>query len=144
MAQAFPNLTGQEIVEILLESAADAGATGTDVIFGRGILDIAGAFEPAGTTTLAGDTARLPLSDRIAVTSPAMGDALGSQGLQTIVTDKYNRAYRYELSSGFDGSSVMPRLRGAVEQNGRQLSLSLTNASLARVQEVLAGAARCD
>lgn len=131
LAQAFPNLTGQEIVEILLESAADAGATGTDVIFGRGILDIAAAFEPAGTTTLAGDTARLPLSDRIAVTSPAMGDALGSQGLQTIVTDKYNRAYRYELSSGFDGSSVMPRLRGAVEQNGRQLSLSLTNASLA-------------
>lgn len=131
LAQAFPNLTGQEIVEILLDSAADGGASGTDVIFGRGILDIAAAFEPAGTTTLAGGTMRLPLSDRIAISSPAMGDALQYQGVQTIITDKYNRAYGYELSSGFDGSSVMPRLRGAVEQQGRNLSFGRGATSLA-------------
>lgn len=121
LAQAFPNLTGAEIVEILLDSAADAGAAGTDAIFGRGILDIAQALQPAGTTTIAGQQTALGLSDRIAITSPAMGDALGAQSLQTIITDKYQRAYAIDLKAGLAGASVAPRLRGAVEAHGRQL-----------------------
>ncbi|HLV07553.1 MAG TPA: S8 family peptidase, partial [Croceibacterium sp.] len=50
LAQAFPNLTGRQIADILLRSAFDAGALGTDVVFGRGILDIARAFAPIGAT----------------------------------------------------------------------------------------------
>jgi len=62
LAQAFPNLTGQQIVNLLLTSARDAGAAGTDAIYGRGILDIARAFAPAGTTSLAGTTRVVPLA----------------------------------------------------------------------------------
>ena len=58
LAQAFPNLTGRQIAQILLSSAFDAGAPGTDPIFGRGILDIAKAFQPLGATALAGRTHR--------------------------------------------------------------------------------------
>jgi hypothetical protein len=36
LAQAFPNLSATEIVEILLDSAIDVGDTGTDNIHGRG------------------------------------------------------------------------------------------------------------
>ena len=46
LAQAFPNLTGTQIVQLLLTSARDAGVAGTDDVYGRGILDIAAAFQP--------------------------------------------------------------------------------------------------
>lgn len=131
LAQAFPNLTGAEIVEILLESAADAGATGPDAVFGRGILDIASALQPSGTTTIAGQQTALALSDRIAISSPAMGDALGTQSLQTIITDKYQRAYSIELTPGLAGASVMPRLSGAVAQGGRTLIAGAEDVTLA-------------
>ena len=54
MAQAFPNLTGQQIIDILFRSADELGAAGTDATFGHGRLNIERAFQPIGTTTLAG------------------------------------------------------------------------------------------
>lgn len=45
LAQAFPNLTGRQIVELLLNSADDAGDPGTDKVFGRGILNIERALQ---------------------------------------------------------------------------------------------------
>ena len=53
MAQAFPNLTGKQIVEILFNSADDLGATGVDSTYGHGALDIARAFAPQGATAMA-------------------------------------------------------------------------------------------
>src|SRR5437763_3667558 len=53
MAQAFPNLTGKQIVDILFSSADDLGAAGVDSIYGHGALDIARAFQPQGQTSLA-------------------------------------------------------------------------------------------
>src|SRR6185369_3356225 len=44
MAQAFPNLTGSEIVNILFSSADDLGITGVDSTYGHGRLNIARAF----------------------------------------------------------------------------------------------------
>jgi subtilisin family serine protease len=74
LAQAFPNLTGTQIVNLLLSSARDAGDPGTDAIYGRGILDIARAFAPSGTTSLAGTTMEVPLSGNGGTTSGPMGD----------------------------------------------------------------------
>ena len=54
LAQAFPNLTGSQITNILFQSADDLGAAGTDSIYGRGRLNIARAFQPIGSTSLAG------------------------------------------------------------------------------------------
>lgn len=123
LAQAFPNLTATQIVQIILESATDAGATGTDAVYGHGILDIAAAFAPQGTTSLAGSTALIPLGDDTAIGSSAMGDALGGQGpLSTIVLDKYARAYSYNLARGFRGAQQREDLYAAVAQRGRQVS----------------------
>ena len=132
LAQAFPNLTGAEIVEILLDSARDAGAAGTDTTYGRGILDIAAAIQPSGTTTLAGGNTQLALYSDVAIGSAAMGDGVQGQSLEAVILDKYDRAYTYDLAARVRGASIeRPRLRGAVEHHGRALSASTDALSLA-------------
>ncbi|MEL6239580.1 MAG: S8 family peptidase, partial [Pseudomonadota bacterium] len=69
LAEAFPNLTGTEIVDILLESASDAGTQGTDEVYGAGVLNIAAAFQPLGTTLLAGTNNALSLASDFALGS---------------------------------------------------------------------------
>jgi subtilisin family serine protease len=97
LASAFPNLTGGQIVQLLLTSADDAGAPGTDTTFGRGILNIQRAFEPQGRTTLAGTG--VPVS---AATngqgSSTMGDATGQAMAGAVILDGYSRAYALNLA----------------------------------------------
>ncbi|MGX6649207.1 S8 family serine peptidase [Maricaulaceae bacterium MS644] len=45
-------LDGPDIADVLLGSARDAGAPGTDAVFGRGILDIRAAMQPLNTDDL--------------------------------------------------------------------------------------------
>jgi hypothetical protein len=95
LAQAFPNLTGQQIVNLLLTTATDMGAPGTDNIYGRGALNLKNAFAPQGTLTLAGSMAPVSLTSN-GVLSSAMGDATGSlQG--AVFLDSYARAYEADL-----------------------------------------------
>ncbi len=143
LAQAFPNLTGQEIVQILLDSARDAGATGLDAVFGSGILDIQAAFAPAGTTTLGGTQTRLALADDVVIGSAAMGDALNGTSLTAVVTDSYDRAYTYDLGTRTRNSAQVQRLRGVVERNGISkggttgaLSMAFTVGDTARTGEL--------
>lgn len=117
LAQAFPNLEATEIVEILLDSARDAGAVGLDPVFGAGILDIAAAFQPQGTTRLAGTQNALSFAGDFALGSAAMGDALKSAQLTSVVLDRYDRAYDVALGASATRDAVqIQRLRGAVER----------------------------
>ena len=109
LADAFPNLTGRQIVNLLLESARDAGAAGADPIYGRGILDIARAFAPRGATSLAGTAVPVDLAAGIGTLSGAMGDAAGRVGADAVLVDGYGRAYRADLSRLV--SDPLPRRR---------------------------------
>ena len=131
LAQAFPNLTGRQIADILLRSAFDAGAPGTDVVYGRGILDIARAFQPIGTTSLAGGGATVALGDVTGAGSPAMGDALSTASLPALVTDEYDRAFETDLAGTLRGAQVRERLRRAVEAGTRHVSLSSDKTTVA-------------
>lgn len=122
LKQAFPNLTGAQIVSILLESARDAGSAGADPIYGRGILDIARAIAPQGTTSIAGSTSRLALGDDVAVTSAPMGDAGQGTSLEAVILDKYARAYGYDLGARVRAASIAPRLHHAVEPQSRRIA----------------------
>ena len=139
LAQAFPNLTGQEIVEILLDTARDAGATGIDAIYGRGILDIAAAIAPSGTTTLAGTGQSLALADNFAIGSSAMGDATGGQTVSAIILDKYQRAYSFDLSGRLRGAAISRRLHGAIGGGYRTLTGKGDSLSLAFTVEGSSG-----
>ncbi|MAM83698.1 MAG: peptidase S8 [Acidobacteria bacterium] len=98
LMQAFPNLSAADVVDILLTTARDAGATGTDEIYGRGILDLTKAFSPAGTTSIAGNTSAVVDLQSNGTLSAAMGDASDQNDVQTIMTDAYQRAYAVDLS----------------------------------------------
>jgi subtilisin family serine protease len=123
LAQAFPNLTGSQIVNLLLTSASDAGDPGTDAIYGRGILDIARAFAPAGTTSLAGTTIIVPLSGNGGTTSGPMGDvAMSNRPVNAVIMDSYGRAYDIDLAHGLNATAPRLRLTPALIHRGRSVS----------------------
>lgn len=97
LASAFPNLTGSQIVQLLLSTADDAGAAGTDSVFGRGILNIARAFQPQGQTTVAGTGAPVSASQN-GQGSSTMGDASASSMAGAVILDGYSRAYALNLA----------------------------------------------
>lgn len=104
LLQAFPNLSGREAIEILLESAADLGDPGVDQTYGRGLLDLARAFQPLGTTrTPTSDGAQVEMGlEPGAHIGLAFGDALMNQpGLATIAYDKYERLFRVDMGSAW-------------------------------------------
>ncbi|MEY4238591.1 MAG: hypothetical protein RL339_1192 [Pseudomonadota bacterium] len=130
--QAFPNLTATQVVDLLLRTARDAGTTGTDTTFGRGLLDLTAAFAPQGTTSLAGTVIAVPATDTSGVTSTPMGDAGRRVGpLETVVLDSYQRAYGLNLAVGLRGAQVQPKLGPALESNSRNLSLAGGKVALA-------------
>lgn len=132
LLQAFPNLTATQVVDLLLRTARDAGATGTDSTFGRGILDLNAAFAPQGTTSIAGTAVPVPVGDTTGVTSTPMGDAGPRAGsIETIVLDSYQRAYGFNLAVGLRSAQVQPKLAPALESNSRNLSLAGGKVALA-------------
>jgi hypothetical protein len=98
MAQAFPNLTGEQIVKILFDSADDLGAAGVDSIFGHGRMNIERAFQPIGATSLADSQTAVSLGNNGDLPSAAGDAAASSQSLGAVVLDGYDRAYVVNLA----------------------------------------------
>lgn len=131
LRQAFPNLTAVQVVDLLLRTASDGGAVGTDGIYGRGILNITQAFAPQGTTSLAGSTVAIPLGDTTVVTSAPMGDAgAKASSFGAIVLDGYQRAYYYNLGAEVRSAQVQPRLAPALNAQVRHVSAGTDKLSL--------------
>jgi hypothetical protein len=98
LASAFPNLTGAQIVKLLLTTANDAGAAGRDDVFGNGILNIQRAFQPQGQTTLAGSSAPVSTTSNGTASGP-MGDGGKTPAMAgAIILDGYSRAYAIDLA----------------------------------------------
>ena len=79
---------------------------GTDPVFGRGALDIQGAFQPLGALkipTPAGSVLIESLSSQTAMTGGAFGDAFQRTGvkLSTVLYDEYDRRFTVGLGDLF-------------------------------------------
>jgi hypothetical protein len=100
LASAFPNLSGGQIVDLLLKTADDAGAPGTDSAYGRGILNIQRAFIPQGATSMAGSGDPVPTGEGGSGSGP-MGDArtLAPQMAGAIILDGYSRAFVVDFAT---------------------------------------------
>ncbi len=120
LAQAFPNLTGAQIVDLLLRTATDLGVGGTDAVYGRGEVNIARAFAPQGQTSLGGSNVAVSLTDNGSLSSP-MGDA-GQSGMATIVRDAYGRDFDVDLASTFARAPQSFQLLPALSHRSRQLN----------------------
>lgn len=129
LAQAFPNLTGAQIVSILFQSARDAGDVGPDAVYGQGVLDLTKAFAPIGATSIAGTPARVSLGLNGTLSAP-MGDA--RQGaLNSVILDSFQRAYTLDLASTIIHGSPQLTLVGALQARVRNYSSDLGNTSVA-------------
>ncbi|MDN5251336.1 S8 family peptidase [Betaproteobacteria bacterium LSUCC0117] len=97
LKQQFPNLTPQQLVTLILSTATDLGATGTDPVYGVGMLNLSAATTPHGTLNLSGlsglrvgnytvDTSGISLSN-VFTTDPSK--------VEVGVLDSYDRAYNW-------------------------------------------------
>ena len=124
LRQAFPNLTAQQVVDLLLSSATDAGTTGLDSLYGRGILNIANAFSAHGATTVAGTATVLVPTDGSLITPASMGDAVQAMALHTTVLDSYQRAYAVDLRGSTRSAPVTLRLGRALLDAGQPVAIA--------------------
>ncbi|MBJ7502292.1 MAG: S8 family serine peptidase, partial [Sphingopyxis sp.] len=132
IAQAFPNLTSQQIVSLLYQSARDAGVAGDDAVFGQGILDIARAFQPMGATTLAGTSTAVALDAPLGVLGGPMGDA-GGAGTMGLVTDGFGRAFNVDFGGALASRRPDFKLSGAIGGLIRQQSAASSSLALSLV-----------
>ena len=99
LAQAFPTLSNLQIVDILLRTADDLGAPGTDAVYGRGALNITRAFQPIGSLSVAQVAA--PLNGLSGALGAPLGDAgaTGAALSQVVARDDYERAYAINVAA---------------------------------------------
>lgn len=132
LAQAFPNLSGSQIVDLLFQSARDAGDAGTDSIYGRGILDIAEAFRPQGQTSFAGSAVAVDVAADPGQTSAAMGDAaLQPQNVGAIILDGFDRAFALDLAHGLNVATPQYRLTSSLQGDRRNMSAANAGMNIA-------------
>jgi hypothetical protein len=140
MAQAFPNLTGKQIVSILFQTADDLGASGVDSIYGHGRLNIQRAFQPVGTTSLA--DSKVPVTGQSGDMPSAAGDAATGKSMGAIILDGYNRAYVMNLAATLRRADVDHPLARSLQNDVRVNSAQagpLTIAMTVRERHDLAG-----
>lgn len=128
LAQAFPNLSGGEIVDLLFRTARDAGEAGTDAIYGRGVLDLTRAFQPVGATRVAGGGA-VSLTANATLSAP-MGDAR-QVGLGAVILDGYGRAFATDLARTLRGASPARTLAPALLGGGRGTAVARGDTAVA-------------
>lgn len=129
LAQAFPTLTGAQIVDILYQSARDAGAVGTDTTYGRGILDLTRAFSPLGSTSLAGSRQPVSLVSNATLSAP-MGDA-PQNGLGAVILDGYSRAFAIDLAQTIRSTAPVRTLTNALAFDQKNYAVALGGTAVA-------------
>jgi hypothetical protein len=129
LAQAFPNLTGAQIVSILYASARDAGAAGVDSVYGQGVLDLTRAFQPLGTSAIAGTNSVVSLNVNATLSAP-MGDA--RQGaLGAVILDGFSRAFAINLARTIDRSGPARTLGTMLQSRQRVVSANIKGMTIA-------------
>jgi subtilisin family serine protease len=99
MKEKYPHLTGNQISQILFQTATDLGAPGVDSIYGNGLLNIEQAFAPIGQLSIT-PTNSTPTTY---VGGMVLGKSFGKLNLSslnnTIALDSYGRDYQVNISN---------------------------------------------
>ncbi|OGT82547.1 MAG: hypothetical protein A3G96_00550 [Gammaproteobacteria bacterium RIFCSPLOWO2_12_FULL_52_10] len=126
--ERWPQLTGQAIANILFDTATDLGAPGTDTVYGRGLLNLRAAVEPAGIvgTTISDPSAPAPLGQLGMVLGPAFGDASPYPFNRVMGLDSYAREYYYDLRGQIIDQSLLEPNLSYLMNNYSNLTVSAT------------------
>lgn len=123
LIELFPNLTADEVIDLLLSTTVDLGAVGTDPIFGRGLIDLGEALDPQGTTTVSVATVNgvtpVPTDGSGGQTPSAFGAILAQAPLinDAVFLDAYERGYHFDLGNRLVRSNTLPSLFSRIDQN---------------------------
>jgi len=112
MLELFPNITPQNALAALLTTADDfvtttpdaitglAAGAGTDVVGGRGIMNLARAFAPIGTTTLSFDGEQVAVAEALGPAGGALGDWMEASGAfdGLVFQDIYDRGFEIDTT----------------------------------------------
>lgn len=141
LMDAFPGLTGKQVADLLFSTATDLGDFGVDAIYGRGLINLAEAFRPQGTTSVAVRTAAGNMAV-VAMDGSALlgGDAFGgftglSAGLSgSMMLDGYDRSFRVDLGQRVFSQHATIRLESLLDsrRGSRTSSLQLGTAAEVR------------
>lgn len=99
----FPDLTADQMIDLITSTATDLGTPGVDSVYGHGLINLEEAIQPQGTlqasVTTAGANVLAPLNAGLQTPS-AFGDALsaGLAGQRTTSIDAFNRSYDVDLA----------------------------------------------
>jgi len=123
---AAPFLSPDQVVELLLATAIDLGAPGTDEVYGRGLLDLAAALGPQGPLTIPLGPAVDGASAGLPATGLRLGGAFGpgpDLG-RAIFLDGYGRPYWVDLDHRRGATESGPNLLGWLAPDEERLAFS--------------------
>lgn len=129
LAQAFPNLTGKQIVDLLYATARDVGDPGVDAIYGRGVLDLTRAFQPVGTMSVAGRSAAISTTVNGTLSAP-MGDAT-QDALGMVVLDAFQRAFATDVGGTIQHQPMARNLAALLATRDRSFSMGFSGMRVA-------------
>jgi subtilisin family serine protease len=119
LLQAFPGLTPQQIVQLVLTSTDDTAAPGVDGLTGHGRLNLVKAFQPVGTVAapVSGLGGEILAGTPIGVSGAAFGDAFAqAQRWKSVGFDRFGRTFDFNL-----GASWMRAGRPSLARTGAPL-----------------------
>ena len=123
LKSAFPTMTAPEIVDLLLSTATDLGASGVDDVYGHGLVNLDEATRPQGAARLASSMTRrgkkggvMLVSDSRIESSSAFGGAFDETSAQLGAIDSFDRVFPLPLShlADEDSDAVFPIAHSAV------------------------------
>jgi len=94
----WPQLSAAETVEIILNSATDLGAPGTDAIFGRGLLNVGAALQPSGQLTVPSSTGSSVTISSLASNLPNAAGTGFSTVESIIGVDVFGRDFEIDIA----------------------------------------------
>jgi subtilisin family serine protease len=111
--QKWPQLSAREAGDVLLATARDIGAPGTDPIFGRGLLDIRAALSPVNPVLVTPTGTATPISSASLGLPSATGTGTITRLLShTVVLDAFGRDFTADARGLVRASSDIGAVAG--------------------------------
>ncbi len=109
-----PNLSAQQVAEIILTSADDKGDPGVDRIYGHGLLNVGAALAPrdtgGGSSSGGGALAAVAVVAGGAIVWGILRNRDGDSLENTFITDVYDRGYIFDMTKRISAKEASPNL----------------------------------